>query len=178
MKQLFENLVELLGKSEDDPTFNQLLNELGELPSPNCGVRYCFERSGFCIIANRGLLCSLFVNLRISEQPAMLAKFVGDLPAGICTTDTLLDVRRRLNKERFVLMKSTEPHAGDAQASDTYKSSPFLWIFTGEQLNYRISSLTVILEKPFETAESNFSVRGQLDSAHRPKRARRPSRHK
>jgi len=99
--KLYERLIELLGRAQDDPAVTTFTKELGESPLL-CAPIFHFPENGFHLIAFRGNFRILTLNLRdIGLRSGIATPYAGDLPAGILAGDGRTEVRKKLHCEPF-----------------------------------------------------------------------------
>jgi hypothetical protein len=93
MEQLFERIIELLGKPIDHSDVLRFVRELGERPTP--GIPFVFEKSGFILVPAKGILVGVLFCMENSSK-GFTAGFKGNLPGGIKRGDSRTTVRKVL----------------------------------------------------------------------------------
>lgn len=104
MQNLYSSLTELLGRPEADPAFVQGLAQLDDPPKllrdREHHREHCFSNSGFSLSADQNGIKSAFLHIAtVATESGSMKPFIGELPFGICTSDTREDVERKIGKK-------------------------------------------------------------------------------
>jgi hypothetical protein len=106
MEHMYERLIEMLGKQQDDPYFECFVQELGEKPQMLIDKKsmreYSFPRSGFYVSMDKrqDQIKSIFFHLSTAAVASgSIEAYSGNLPAGIGRHDDRLTVRKKLAKK-------------------------------------------------------------------------------
>lgn len=149
MKNIYERVLELMGKTQDDRLFAQFLSDLGEDPviykKDEVSTEYMFEKSGFALSfmevsrhSSRRGFAHAFFYLRSPSRPT----YDGKLPGGIKPDDDRDDVERKLGLKP-ISSKLVQNQEDSTSLWENYYLKPYKLCFIFQLPNYAISMLSV-----------------------------------
>lgn len=153
MQNLFSCLTALLGQPENCPVYAELLANLDEPPKLLRNREhhrvYHFSNSGFNLSAGKNGFYSTFLHLAtVSTKSGSTKPFIGDLPFGICATDTKQIVEYKIGKKpdhsRLIPGRSSEE---PEEYWEDYKCGAFILNFIFCSDGTGIGGMSVSLRK-------------------------------
>jgi hypothetical protein len=141
MENLFERIVELLGKTPDDPHSRQFVRELGE--KPVFEGAYFFKKTGFCLVPEKHVFTGAAFRLRDWEDEPNTA-YIADLPFGIQANDHEDLVREKIGlvPDRCKTLVDNRPQFGTSY-QDEYDLATYTLRLTFDA-EHKLSSIAAV----------------------------------
>lgn len=151
MEKIYERVLELLGKSQDDPLFAKFINDLEENPHTLCkdnhGTTYLFRKSGLSLIFYEHSKCFATVFFHFGSEMAnsgTVSRYSENLPAGIKFGDSRADVERKLGITP-VFSKWIQGATAETQKNlwEEYEVEPLVFRFIFNGISNKLDSASV-----------------------------------
>ena len=153
MQNLYSCLTALLGQPENGSTYAEFLANLDEQPKLLRNREhhrvYYFSNSGVSLSANENGFFSVFLHFNtVGTKSATTKPFIGELPYGICASDTKQIVEYKIgkkpNKSRLIPGRTSEE---PEDYWDDYECGAFILLFIFCSDGTGIGGMSVSLRK-------------------------------
>ena len=162
MQNLYSCLTGLLGRPEADPAFAEVVAELEDPPKLLRDKKHHrvhdFANSGFSLTSGENGFSSTFLHISTAATESGSTKpFIGQLPFGVCASDTRQDVECKIGKkpDRAQVVPSRRSDAQDYW--DDYDCGAFVLRFMFCSETAGISAVSVSLRKEVSHLQESSS---------------------